>query len=169
MTRAEREPDTAKRTLPLQAAEKIVTDRHALDADPLSVPERSGRSARAGGYIANARATPIAAAGFGSNRHYSCAHFDRRHRMHPMKPPPFLISAVVLATLVPQALSAQTKPRIGVIGAGKIGGQLARFWANAGYPVMVSSLNLDEMKKLAADIDDGARAGTARGGCASAR
>lgn len=82
--------------------------------------------------------------------------------MHPISRRPFLMSAVALAALVPQALNAQTKPRVGVIGAGKIGGQLARFWANAGYPVMVSSLNLDEMKKLAADIGHGARAGTAR-------
>ena len=82
--------------------------------------------------------------------------------MHPISRRPFLISAIALAALVPQALSAQTKARIGVIGAGRIGGQLARFWANAGYPVMVSSLSLDEMKKLAGDIGHGARAGTAR-------
>lgn len=82
--------------------------------------------------------------------------------MQPISRRPFLLSAVAIIALVPQALRAQTKPRIGVIGAGKIGGQLARFWAMAGYPVMVSALNLDEMKKLAADIGHGARAGTAR-------
>lgn len=81
--------------------------------------------------------------------------------MHPISRRPFLFSAAVVA-LFPGALHAQAKPRIGVIGAGKIGGQLARFWAHAGYPVMVSALNLDEMKKLAADIGHGARAGTAR-------
>lgn len=82
--------------------------------------------------------------------------------MHPISRRPFLFSAVALVALFPTALSAQTKPRIGVIGAGKIGGQLARFWAEAGYPVMVSALDLGEMKKLAADIGHGARAGTAR-------
>lgn len=82
--------------------------------------------------------------------------------MRPISRRPLLMSAVALAALVPQALRAQTKPRIGVIGAGKIGGQLARFWASAGYPVMVSSLDLEEMKKLAADIGHGAHAGSVR-------
>ncbi|MEY4966340.1 MAG: hypothetical protein RL274_1923 [Pseudomonadota bacterium] len=82
--------------------------------------------------------------------------------MHPIGRRPFLLQTVAMMALLPQALRAQTRPRIGVIGAGRIGGQLARFWAHAGYPVMVSSLSLDEMKKLAVDIGHGARAGTAR-------
>ena len=55
---------------------------------------------------------------------------------------------------------AQTKPKIGVIGAGRIGGTLARHWANAGYKVMISARSLEEVQKLAAEIGHGVTAGT---------
>ncbi len=160
MAQAEREPDAAKRTALLQAAEKIaLADMPWVPIRYLSQSEAVGP--RVGGYIANARDAQPQPLALDQIDAIVCPLLGRRPHA-PDKPPPFLISAVALAALVPQALSAQTKPRIGVIGAGKIGGQLARFWAHAGYPVMVSSLNLDEMKKLAADIGHGARAGTAR-------
>jgi 8-hydroxy-5-deazaflavin:NADPH oxidoreductase len=73
----------------------------------------------------------------------------------------FAGAALVSATALPTPLWAQgAKPKIGFIGAGRIGSQLATFWAHAGYPVMVSALDLDEMKKLAAQIGSGAQAGT---------
>jgi predicted dinucleotide-binding enzyme len=50
--------------------------------------------------------------------------------------------------------------KIGVIGAGRIGGTLARHWANAGYKVMISARSLDEVQKLAAEIGHGVTAGT---------
>jgi 8-hydroxy-5-deazaflavin:NADPH oxidoreductase len=55
---------------------------------------------------------------------------------------------------------AQAKPKIGVIGAGRIGGTLARHWANAGYQVMISARTLEEVQKLAAEIGRGVTAGT---------
>jgi predicted dinucleotide-binding enzyme len=51
--------------------------------------------------------------------------------------------------------------RIGVIGAGRIGGNAARLFAQAGHDVLVSySRDLDKLQALAAEI--GARAGTPR-------
>jgi 8-hydroxy-5-deazaflavin:NADPH oxidoreductase len=51
--------------------------------------------------------------------------------------------------------------RIGVIGAGRIGGNAARLFAQAGHDVLVSySRDLDKLQTLAAEI--GARAGTPR-------
>ncbi|MBC8038207.1 MAG: NADPH-dependent F420 reductase [Rhizobiales bacterium] len=55
---------------------------------------------------------------------------------------------------------AQAKLKIGVIGAGRIGGTLARHWANAGYQVMISARTLEEVQKLAAEIGRGVKAGT---------
>jgi predicted dinucleotide-binding enzyme len=58
--------------------------------------------------------------------------------------------------------AAQAKMKIGIIGSGRIGGTLARLWAEAGYPVMMSARDIEEVKPLAARIGHGARAGTAR-------
>jgi predicted dinucleotide-binding enzyme len=77
----------------------------------------------------------------------------------------FLLTGAALfaAAALPSLAWAQgAKPKIGFIGAGRIGSQLAAFWAHAGYPVMVSALDLDEMKKLAAQIGSGTQAGTSR-------
>ena len=52
------------------------------------------------------------------------------------------------------------KPKIGVIGSGRIGGTLGELWAKAGYPVMFSSLDLVHDKELAARVGAGAQAGT---------
>ena len=50
--------------------------------------------------------------------------------------------------------------KIGMIGAGNIGGPLARLWARAGYKVMISARKIDEVKALAADIGPNVTAGT---------
>jgi predicted dinucleotide-binding enzyme len=50
--------------------------------------------------------------------------------------------------------------KIGVIGAGRIGGTLARLWAEAGYKVMISARTVEEVQKLAAEIGHGVTAGT---------
>ncbi len=52
--------------------------------------------------------------------------------------------------------------KIGVIGSGRVGSNLGRVWAQAGNEVMFSSLNLDNDKKLAAEVGPNARAGTPR-------
>jgi predicted dinucleotide-binding enzyme len=67
----------------------------------------------------------------------------------------------LLAVLAGPAAAAPTKSlKIGVIGAGRIGGTLAKLWAGAGYRVMVSARDLGEMQKLAAQIGPNATAGT---------
>ena len=55
---------------------------------------------------------------------------------------------------------ADAKPKIGIIGSGRIGGTLGELWSKAGYPVMFSSLDLAHDKELAARIGGGAQAGT---------
>ena len=69
-----------------------------------------------------------------------------------------LLFAAALLPALPAA--AQAKMKIGIIGAGRIGGALAKLWAEAGYPVMLSARDLDGVKKLAAQIGHGAKAGT---------
>jgi 8-hydroxy-5-deazaflavin:NADPH oxidoreductase len=59
------------------------------------------------------------------------------------------------------AASAQErKMKIGIVGSGHVGSALGGVWAKAGYEVMFSSRNLDQDKKLAADVGANARAGT---------
>jgi hypothetical protein len=56
--------------------------------------------------------------------------------------------------------AADAKPKIGIIGSGRIGGTLGELWAKAGHPVMFSSLDLEHDKELAARVGGGAQAGT---------
>jgi len=72
-----------------------------------------------------------------------------------------LLSASLLAlspTLSPAWAALNLK--IGVIGSGRIGGTLAKLWAQAGYKVMISARSLEEVQKLAAEIGHGVTAGT---------
>jgi len=62
----------------------------------------------------------------------------------------------------PLAAPAQGKLKIGIIGAGRIGGTLGGHWARAGHEVLLSARSLDPVRKLAAEIGRGARAGTPR-------
>jgi len=73
-----------------------------------------------------------------------------------------LAAGLGLVTARPQCgLAAEgTKPKIGLIGSGRIGGTLGELWAKAGYPVMFSSLDLAHDRELAARVGAGARAGT---------
>jgi predicted dinucleotide-binding enzyme len=52
------------------------------------------------------------------------------------------------------------KIKIGIIGSGHVGSALGGVWAKAGNEVMFSSRNLDNDKKLAAEVGANARAGT---------
>jgi 8-hydroxy-5-deazaflavin:NADPH oxidoreductase len=70
------------------------------------------------------------------------------------------VSCVPLVTRLAEA--AGRSMRIGVIGSGRVGSNLGRVWAQAGNEVMFSSLNLDNDKKLAAEVGPNARAGTPR-------
>ena len=72
-----------------------------------------------------------------------------------------LLGASLLA-LLPALSPAWAAPnlKIGVIGSGRIGGTLAKLWAQAGYKVMISARSLEEVQKLAAEIGHGVTAGT---------
>jgi predicted dinucleotide-binding enzyme len=52
------------------------------------------------------------------------------------------------------------KPKIGMIGSGRVGSALGRVWAHAGHEVMFSSRNLEADRELAAAVGANARAGT---------
>jgi len=52
--------------------------------------------------------------------------------------------------------------RIGIIGAGKIGGTLATLWVQAGHEVLVSSRHPAELQGLAQSLGPKARVGTPR-------
>ncbi|MEJ8822824.1 NAD(P)-binding domain-containing protein [Variovorax humicola] len=70
--------------------------------------------------------------------------------------------AAILA-LKPHPASAQaaaSRTRIGIIGAGRIGGAIGALWVKAGHPVMFSSRHPEELKDLAAGLGPLASAGT---------
>ena len=50
--------------------------------------------------------------------------------------------------------------KIGILGAGNIGGTLARYWAKAGHEVFLSSRHPKDLKKLVKEVGAGAQAGT---------
>jgi predicted dinucleotide-binding enzyme len=68
-----------------------------------------------------------------------------------------------LATAGPALASAQARPlKIGIIGAGHIGGTLAMLWAKAGHEVLVSSRHPEQLQELARSLGPKGRAGTPR-------
>jgi predicted dinucleotide-binding enzyme len=66
----------------------------------------------------------------------------------------------LLALAAASPAMAAPKMKIGIIGAGHIGGTLAKLWADAGYQVMISARDPDAVKQLAAQIGPNASAGT---------
>jgi 8-hydroxy-5-deazaflavin:NADPH oxidoreductase len=52
--------------------------------------------------------------------------------------------------------------KIGIIGAGHIGGTLARLWVQAGHEVLLSSRHPDQLRGLAESLGPRARVGTPR-------
>jgi predicted dinucleotide-binding enzyme len=61
------------------------------------------------------------------------------------------------------ATKSDTQPlKIGLIGAGHIGGTLASLWVKAGHEVLLSSRHPDELKGLAQALGPKARVGTPR-------
>jgi predicted dinucleotide-binding enzyme len=63
--------------------------------------------------------------------------------------------------LTVKAVAADGKrSKIGIIGSGHVGSALGEVWAKAGHPVLFSSRNLENDRKLAADVGANARAGT---------
>ncbi len=83
----------------------------------------------------------------------------------------FWIGALVAATAALALLAApahgaepgSAKPlKIGIIGAGHIGGTLARLWAKAGYEVMISSRHPQDLQDLARSLGPKAKVGLPR-------
>jgi 8-hydroxy-5-deazaflavin:NADPH oxidoreductase len=76
-----------------------------------------------------------------------------------------VLGAVSLGT--PRAQSAAQDPstanaplKIGIIGTGRIGGALARYWVRAGNEVFVSSRHPEELQALVHELGSRAHAGT---------
>jgi predicted dinucleotide-binding enzyme len=66
-----------------------------------------------------------------------------------------------IASLPGSALAADAAPvKIGIVGAGKIGGTLAELWVKAGHEVLISSRHPDQLQALAKSLGPKARAGT---------
>lgn len=81
----------------------------------------------------------------------------------------FLVTAgsavvgIALGSLMGVVRAAEpSRSRIGIIGSGRIGGTLGELWLKAGHEVMLSSLDLEHDKALAARLGTGAHAGTPR-------
>jgi predicted dinucleotide-binding enzyme len=81
------------------------------------------------------------------------------------------LATVALAAAQPeraQSVVTGTPPppaaplKIGIIGAGHIGGTLALLWVQAGHEVLLSSRHPDELKSLANSLGAKARVGTPR-------
>lgn len=71
-----------------------------------------------------------------------------------------LLAATAAAILIHPA-RAETRPmRIGIIGAGNIGGTLGGLWVKAGHEVMLSSRHPEDLKGLVDGLGPKARAGT---------
>ena len=71
-----------------------------------------------------------------------------------------LFSLCLAAPLAPSHAAEPTK--IGIIGAGKMGGALAELWAKAGHQVMISSRHPEELKAQAKAIGPNVHVGTPR-------
>jgi predicted dinucleotide-binding enzyme len=83
-----------------------------------------------------------------------------------MKP---LVLALLASLLPLAACAADTAApktahplKIGIIGAGEIGGALARHWGAAGHELMISSRHPEELKALAQEIGPNVKVGTPR-------
>ncbi|HYM41388.1 MAG TPA: NADPH-dependent F420 reductase [Steroidobacteraceae bacterium] len=73
------------------------------------------------------------------------------------------VLAAALGCLAAQPAAPAAAPlKVGIIGAGEIGGTLARLWVAAGHEVLVSSRHPDRLQGLVHSLGPKARAGTPR-------
>jgi len=72
------------------------------------------------------------------------------------------LTTATAAAPPPAATPAGAPLKIGIIGAGHIGGTLAALWVKAGNQVLLSSRHPDELKGLAQSLGPAARVGTPR-------
>jgi len=80
-----------------------------------------------------------------------------------MRAHPSLVLFALFASAPTASGEAPGAPKkIGLIGAGHIGGTLAKLWVQAGHEVLISSRHPDELKALAAALGPLAHVGTPR-------
>jgi hypothetical protein len=81
--------------------------------------------------------------------------------MNPNRRRLFIVTgAAIVAAAFSISAHAADKLKIGIIGSGKVGSALGAVWVKAGHEVMFSSRHLEHDQSLAAELGDGARAGT---------
>ena len=90
--------------------------------------------------------------------------FTTLERGHSVRHHLLLLAGVVLLAL-PVLVRAADGPepglsRIGIVGAGKMGGTLAQLWSQAGYQVMISSRHPQELQAQAKALGANVQAGT---------
>ena len=73
-----------------------------------------------------------------------------------------LVGLTLASTTIPLHTANAGKPKIGIIGAGKVGGGIGGVWVKAGYEVMFSSRHIENDRALAAGLGSNAYAGTPR-------
>lgn len=72
-----------------------------------------------------------------------------------------VLCAAALAAADGTASAEDARPlKIGIVGAGRIGGTLATLWAKAGHEVLVSSRHPEQLKELVQSLEPKGRAGT---------
>lgn len=71
-----------------------------------------------------------------------------------------LLAGTLLFPALPALAQSENPKKIGVVGAGHIGGTLGRLWIKAGYEVFFSSRHPEELKALVEELGPQARAGT---------
>ena len=89
------------------------------------------------------------------------------HRVQPLRLHPLALGALALlaAFAMPALTRAADGPtqgvsKIGIVGAGKMGGTLAQLWSAAGYHVMISSRHPEQLQSLAKSIGPNVSVGT---------
>ncbi len=73
-----------------------------------------------------------------------------------------VLAAVLTLVMAAPGLADTAPARIGIIGAGHIGGTLAKLWVASGHEVLLSSRHPEELKALATSLGPKARVGTPR-------
>jgi 8-hydroxy-5-deazaflavin:NADPH oxidoreductase len=71
-------------------------------------------------------------------------------------------AGLAFAALPIATTAAATPEKIGIIGAGNMGSNLAQLWSDAGHEIMISSRHPDELEAEAEAIGPNVRVGTAR-------
>jgi predicted dinucleotide-binding enzyme len=92
---------------------------------------------------------------------------DLRKPVSPLLAAALFVCSVVALAAAGLARAADAAPaaqplKIGIIGAGHIGGTLAALWVQAGHEVLISSRHPDELRPLAQSLGPRARVGTPR-------